>query len=214
MKETDIKNIFKILDEFYPKRNPFISLMNGFKDPFKILIACILSLRTKDATTFGAANRLFELGSNPEDFIKYTEEDIQKAIYPVGFYRNKAKVILDICDLLVNKYDNKVPDDLDELLKFKGVGRKTANLVIAKGYNKPAICVDTHVHRICNRLGYVKTKTPDETELALRDKLPLKYWLKINDLFVTHGQETCLPVKPKCEICPVSGYCKFYKDNQ
>jgi endonuclease-3 len=209
--KTDIEKIFEILDKFYTQRNPFISLMNSFNDPFKILTACILSLRTKDATTYGAAKRLFELGSKPEDFLKYSEEEIQKAIYPVGFYRNKAKVILDICKTLVSDHKQKVPDNLDELLKFKGVGRKTANLVIAKGYNKPAICVDTHVHRICNRIGYVQTKSPDDTELELRKKLPEKYWLKINDLFVTHGQNTCLPVNPKCEFCPVAGYCLYYK---
>ena len=204
---VDIDKIFEILDNYYPDRNPFISLMNSFHDPFKILLACILSLRTRDTVTYGATNRLFSLGSKPEDFLKYTEEDIIKAIYPVGFYPNKARDILKICKELVTKYNSEVPDDINELLKFRGVGRKTANLVIAKGFGKPAICVDTHVHRICNRLGYVKTKNPDDTEMALRKKLPKKYWIKINDLFVTHGQTICVPINPKCNICPIADYC-------
>ncbi|MDD3012930.1 MAG: endonuclease III [Candidatus Gastranaerophilales bacterium] len=205
--KIDIDKIFEILEKYYPERNPFITYMNSLKDPFKVLLACILSLRTRDTVTYVTAHRLFTLGSNPEDFLKYSEEDIIKAIYPAGFYQNKAKVILNICRDLVNKYDSKVPDDIDELLKFKGVGRKTTNLVIGKGYGKLSICVDTHVHRICNRLGYVKTKTPDQTEMELRKKLPQKYWLEINELFITHGQNICVPVGPKCNICPITDYC-------
>jgi endonuclease-3 len=204
---VDIDKIFEILEKYYPERNPFITYMNSMKDPFKVLLACILSLRTRDTVTYGAAHRLFDLGSKPEDFLKYSEEDIIKAIYPVGFYPNKAKVILDICRELVNKYNSKVPDSIDELLKLKGVGRKTANLVIGKGFGKPAICVDTHVHRICNRLGYVRTKTPEQTEMALRKKLPKKYWIEINELFIMHGQNICVPIRPKCNICPIANYC-------
>ncbi|OGI30448.1 MAG: endonuclease III, partial [Candidatus Melainabacteria bacterium RIFOXYA12_FULL_32_12] len=189
------------------KKSQFVSYMDKNRDPFKTIISCILSLRTKDETTYGATLRLFSLGSTPNDFLKLSEEEIQKAIYPVGFYRNKAKVILGICQDLLANYNGLVPDDIDELLKLKGVGRKTANLVVSKGYDKPAICVDTHVHRISNRLGYVKTKTPDETEMALREKLPVKYWLKINDLLVTHGQNTCKPIGPKCTICIIEPYC-------
>jgi endonuclease-3 len=205
--KVDIDKIFEILDKYYPERNQFITFMNSLKDPFKVLLACILSLRTRDAVTYVAAQRLFVLGSKPEDFLKYTQEDIIKAIYPVGFYPNKANVILGICKDLVDKYDSKVPDTMEELLKLKGVGRKTANLVMGKGYGIPAICVDTHVHRICNRLGYVRTKTPDQTEMALRKKLPKKYWLVINELFITHGQTICVPIGPKCNICPIADYC-------
>jgi endonuclease-3 len=202
-----IDKIIELLEQESDKKSQFVSYMDKNKDPFKTLIACILSLRTKDETTYGATIRLFELGTKPEDFLKLTEEQIQKAIYPVGFYRNKSKVILGICQDLLDKYNGKVPDEIDELVKLNGVGRKTANLVISKGYGKPGICVDTHVHRISNRLGYVKTKTPDETEIALRAKLPQKYWIKINDLMVTHGQNTCKPIKPLCHICVIQDYC-------
>lgn len=204
---VDIDKIFEILNNFYPQRNQFITFMNSLKDPFKILLACLLSLRTRDEVTYGAALRLFTLGSKPEDFMQHSEEEISEAIYPVGFYKNKAKVIHGVCrDLIVN-YDSKVPDTIDELVKLKGVGRKTANLVIGKGFGKPAICVDTHVHRICNRLGYIRTKTPDETEVELRKKLPEQYWLQINELFITHGQHICVPIRPKCDICPINEYC-------
>ena len=130
------------------------------------------------------------------------------AIYPVGFYQNKASQIIELSKELVTKYNSKIPNQIEELIKFKGVGRKTANLVLTKGYNLPAICVDVHVHRICNRLGYVKTKNPDETEMALRKILPKKYWIDFNTLLVTHGQNICKPVKPDCQNCSVSKFCK------
>lgn len=189
-------------------RTDFVNLMEEFNDPFLVLIGCILSLRTNDKTTYPATLRMLELGKTPQDFLSVSQEDLEKAIYPVGFYKNKAKQILDIAKELVEKYDGKVPEDIDELTKFKGVGRKTANLVVAKGFNKPAICVDVHVHRICNRWGYVKTKEPDETEMALRAKLPEKYWMDFNTLLVTHGQNICKPQKPKCGECSVRPYCK------
>ncbi len=189
-------------------RTDFVNLMEKFNDPFLVLIGCILSLRTNDKTTYPATLRMLELGKTPHDFLSVSQEDLEKAIYPVGFYKNKAKQILDIAKELIEKYDGKVPEDIEELTKFKGVGRKTANLVVAKGFNKPAICVDVHVHRICNRWGYVKTKEPDETEMALRAKLPIKYWMDFNTLLVTHGQNICKPQKPKCTECSVSPYCK------
>lgn len=177
-------------------------------DPFKVLISCILSLRTKDTTTGEAARRLFSLADTPEKIRQLQLQQIEQAIYPVGFYRNKAAQIKEICQQLVEKYDGSVPESIEELLKFKGAGRKTANLVVTLGFGKPGICVDTHVHRICNRWGYVATKTPDETEFRLREILPGKYWLRINDLLVAFGQNLCRPVSPFCSKCPIAGFCQ------
>ena len=176
-------------------------------DPFTVLISCILSLRTQDRTTAGASERLFSLANDPAAMVQLTAAEIEQAIYPVGFYRTKAVQILEICRILLEGYAGRVPDDLDELLKLKGVGRKTANLVITLGFGKPGICVDTHVHRICNRWGYVTSRTPDETEMILRAKLPREYWLTINDLLVTFGQNLCHPVSPRCSQCPLFHLC-------
>ncbi len=189
------------------KQSDFVKLMENFKNPYLVLIACILSLRTNDKTTYPATLRMLELAKTPEEMAKVKVEDLEKAIYPVGFYGNKAKQIIQLSKELLEKYDSKVPDEIDELIKFKGVGRKTANLVLAKGFNKPAICVDVHVHRIFNRLGYVNTKTPEETEFALREKLPKKYWIDINTLIVTFGQNICKPQRPLCKECPIASYC-------
>ena len=177
------------------------------RDPFKILISCILSLRTQDRTTGGASERLFELAADAKTLAMLPIKVIEKAIYPVGFYRVKARRIKEISSALLEKYSSRVPDELDELLKFKGVGRKTANLVLTLGFKKPGICVDTHVHRITNRWGYVKTKTPEKTEYALRAKLPAKYWLKINGLLVAFGQGICRPVSPLCSQCGIKMFC-------
>ena len=177
------------------------------RSPFMVLISCILSLRTKDNTTASASERLFNLARTPEAMMNLPVRKIEKTIYPVGFYRNKAKVIKNICKELIEKYHSKVPDTIDELLRFKGVGRKTANLVVTVGYGKPGICVDTHVHRITNRWGYVKTRTPEETEYALRKKLPKRHWIIINDLLVTFGQNICKPVSPLCSKCRIYRYC-------
>ncbi len=187
---------------------PVVTTISKERTPFHILISCILSLRTRDQTTREASNRLFARADNPEDMMKISTEQLEKLIYPVGFYRVKAKKIKEICDDLIKTYNGRVPDEIDELLKLNGVGRKTANLVVTLGYKLPGICVDTHVHRITNRWGYVKTKNPKETEFALRKKLPKKYWLIINDLLVTFGQNICVPISPKCSICPVNVYCK------
>lgn len=204
----DIDKIIQSLTEAKQPRSEFVELMENFKNPYLVLIACILSLRTNDKTTYPATLRMLKLAKTPQEMSNITPEELSKAIYPVGFYENKAKQIIQLSKELVENYNCEVPCDIEELCKFKGVGRKTANLVLAKGFNKPAICVDVHVHRIFNRLGYIKTKTPEETEFALREKLPQKYWIDINTLIVTHGQNICKPQKPNCKDCPIKNYCK------
>lgn len=206
-KKVDIDKIVETLKKADQPQSDFVKLMDSFNDPYLVLIACILSLRTNDRTTYPATLRMLELGKTPADFAKLDVKTLEKAIYPVGFYANKAKQIVELSKELVEKYDSKVPDEIDELVKFNGVGRKTANLVLSEGFKKPAICVDVHVHRISNRLGYVKTKTPEETEFELRKKLPKKYWIDINSLLVTHGQNVCKPINPKCDICPIKDFC-------
>ena len=178
------------------------------RDPFRILISTILSLRTKDEVTAEASKRLFQVADTPEKILNLKTNRIERLIYPVGFYKTKAKRLKQVCRILVEEYNGRVPDSLDELLRLPGVGRKTANLVITLGYGKPGICVDTHVHRISNRLGYVDTKTPEQTEMELRKKLPSKWWIKYNDLLVTWGQNICTPISPRCSICPVAKYCE------
>ncbi len=154
-----------------------------------------------------ASIKLFEHASTPNEMINLTEDDIQTLIYPVGFYKTKAKRIIEMSHKILKDYNGIVPDTIDELLKLKGVGRKTANIVITLGYAKLGICVDTHVHRISNRWGYVKTKNPTQTEFALREKLPKEYWIEYNDILVTYGQNVCVPISPKCSICPIEKYC-------
>ena len=202
-----IDEIVNILKNAKQPKSDFVVLMDNFKNPYLVLIACILSLRTNDKTTYPATLRMLELAKTPKDMKQVKIEDLAQAIYPVGFYENKAKQIIELSKTIDEELDGKVPDEIEELVKFKGVGRKTANLVLSLGFNKPAICVDVHVHRIFNRLGYIKTKTPEETEFALRKKLPEKYWIDINTLLVTHGQKVCKPIKPKCAECPISSYC-------
>lgn len=177
------------------------------RDPFKILISCILSLRTQDRATGAASERLLNLASTPEEMARLSVKEIEKAIYPAGFYRVKAKRIKELSKRVVEEYSSKVPDSIEELLKLEGVGRKTANLVVTLGYNKPGICVDTHVHRITNRWGYVTTRSPEETEFALRKKLPERYWKEINGLLVAFGQGICRPISPLCSKCLLYSYC-------
>ena len=209
MKDRDIHSAIKILRWEVPKwQTPIVTLMaETYQNPFRVLISCILSLRTQDATTAKASHRLFALADSPETMVKLTAKKIEKLIYPVGFYRTKAKDILEICRTLIDRYSGQVPDSIDELLKFRGVGRKTANLVVTLGYRKAGICVDTHVHRISNRWGYVRTATPEKTEFALRVKLPKKYWIEFNDLLVSFGQHLCRPISPVCSQCPIAKYC-------
>ncbi len=188
---------------------PVVTEMAGLsRDPYQVLIACLLSLRTKDETTGPAARRLFALADTPEQMVTLTPAQVKQAIYPVGFYKTKARTVLDISQILIDKYESRVPDEIDELLVFKGVGRKTANLVVTLGFQKPGICVDTHVHRISNRWGYVETKNPEGTEMALRAILPKRFWIGYNDLLVAFGQTLCHPTSPKCSLCPIERYCE------
>jgi endonuclease III len=209
MKPADIHAVIAILREEYKNwRTPAVTIVaqcNG--SPFKVLISCIISLRTKDEVTALASARIFARAQTPEAMAGLSADEISQLIYPAGFYRTKAEQIAILSRRLVEEYHGIVPDDLDELLDFKGVGRKTANLVITLGFGKPGICVDTHVHRICNRLGYVATKTPDETERVLRSQLPPEYWIEINDLLVAFGQNHCYPISPRCSNCRLSSIC-------
>ncbi len=208
--DPDIHKIIPILrDEVRQFVVPIVTeISQARRDPFHVLISTILSLRTKDDVTRLASKRLFERAGAPEEILKLSEEEIEKLIYPVGFYKTKAHNILGVCLEILNTYSGRVPDEIDVLLKLKGVGRKTANLVLTLGYGKPGICVDTHVHRVSNRLGYVKTKTPEETEMALRRKLPQQYWIEYNDLLVTWGQNICRPISPFCSKCKIEPYCR------
>jgi endonuclease-3 len=177
-------------------------------DPFRILIATLLSLRTQDATTREASERLFRVADTPQAMLRIPVARLERLIFPVGFYRTKARAIRAICRDLLDSFEGRVPDDLDSLVTLNGVGRKTANLVVTMGFGKPGICVDIHVHRISNRLGFVRTKAPDQTELALRAKLPRRYWIGYNDLLVAFGQNVCRPLSPHCSRCPVARWCR------
>ena len=209
MKQTDIHPIVRTLKREAKRWNPTAvgQVAEDSHDPFRILISCLLSLRTKDEVTGQASARLFRLADTPTEMLRLQERTIARVIYPVGFYRTKAKVVRGVCRSLIERYAGRVPDEIDELLKLKGVGRKTANLVVSIGYGKPGICVDTHVHRISNRWGYVKTRTPEQTEHALRRKLPQQHWIVFNDLLVSFGQNICKPISPLCSRCPVERYC-------
>lgn len=209
MKPVEIHNVIAILREEYKSWQPpavtIVAQCNG--SPFKVLISCIISLRTKDEVTAQASARIFAAAQTPETMAVLSEDEISQLIYPAGFYRTKAAQIALLSRELMKEHHGTVPDDLDELLRFKGVGRKTANLVVTLGFGKPGICVDTHVHRICNRLGYVRTKTPDETEKVLRIQLPPEYWIEINNLLVAFGQNHCHPVSPRCSNCRLQDIC-------
>ena len=209
MDDIKINDVIKILKkELAVGTMPIVShLAEDQRDPFVILISTLLSLRTKDEVTEVATDRLFALATTPAEMLRVPLEKIAKTIYPVGFYRVKARTIHSACRDLIKRFNSKVPDDLDELLSIKGVGRKTANLVISLAYGKEGICVDTHAHRISNRLGYVQTKTPDTTEFALRAKLPHKHWIIYNTIMVAFGRKTCKPISPLCSKCPVFKYC-------
>jgi endonuclease-3 len=187
---------------------PIVTKVSLERKPFKVLISCLLSLRTKDQVTAEASMKLFLLAETPQEMMTLSVAQIEKSIYPVGFYKTKAKRIKEICETLIENYGGNTPDEINELLKLKGVGRKTANLVVTLGYGKLGICVDTHVHRISNRFGFVNTKTPEQTEFALRKILPKEYWIIYNDLLVSYGQNVCKPISPMCSDCKLSKYCK------
>jgi len=209
MRDEDIHAALRILRrEVRRWQEPVVGVVaRESRDSFRILIACVLSLRTKDRTTAEASRRLFALASDPSSMLKLSLRLIERAIYPVGFYRTKARQLRGICRRLLDVYDGRVPDSIEALLTLTGVGRKTANLVVTVGYGKPGICVDIHVHRISNRWGYVRTKTPEQTEQALRRKLPARYWITFNDLLVPFGQNVCQPVSPWCSRCKLAKYC-------
>jgi endonuclease III len=206
----DIADVIRRLRRTKPRwnRTALALIAEQDRDPFRVLIACILSLRTQDTTTGPAAARLFAVADTPAAMLRLPARRIAQLIYPVGFYRTKARVILGLCRDLLERFAGRVPDDIDALLTLKGVGRKTANLVVTMGFNKPGICVDTHVHRISNRLGYVRTRNPEETEMALRARLPRRFWIGYNDLLVSFGQNVCTPLSPRCSTCPVRALCR------
>jgi endonuclease III len=192
-----------------PKWNaPVMTLApTGHCSPFRTLVGCILSLRTKDETTAVAARRLFERARTPQAMLSLLPREIERLIYPVGFYRIKARTILAVSRDLIGRFGGRVPDEIDALLTLKGVGRKTANLVVTRAFRKPGICVDTHVHRISNRWGLAATRTPEMTELRLREVLPRRYWLGYNKLLVAFGQTICQPLSPWCSRCPIEHLC-------
>jgi len=204
-----VSRALAVLRREAPKWNaPIVSFIAvQHRDPFRTLISCILSLRTKDTTTVAASSRLFARAHTPEAILALSAKTLERLIYPVGFYRTKARVIRGICRDLIEKFDGRVPDEIDELLTLKGVGRKTANLVVTEAYAKPGICVDTHVHRISNRWGLVRTKTPEETEIALREVLPSRHWIEYNGILVAFGQTICRPTSPWCLRCKIASLC-------
>ena len=206
----DFPEINNILNEAYNKNNaPSVTLISTLKKtPYHILISTLISLRTKDQVTLEASMRLFEKADSIEELDKLSEDEIAKLIYPCGFYKTKAARMKEICKIIIENNNANIPDEIDDLIKLPGVGRKTANLVVILGFNKPGICVDTHVHRISNRFGWVQTKTPEETEFALRKLLPLEYWRTINDYFVSYGQTVCTPMSPHCSICKLNNVCQ------
>jgi len=202
--------MMKALTDFFPEAAaPIITrISRGEKsDPFIVLVGTLLSLRTKDETTEKVLEILMPHVKTPQDLLRIPDRELESMIYPVGFYRNKTKVLKEVAATIIDSYGGRVPDTIEELLSIRGIGRKTANLVVTEGYGKPGICVDTHVHRISNRLGIVSTKNPHGTEDALRQVLPERYWMIYNSLLVTFGKAICTPLSPKCSQCPIENRC-------
>lgn len=210
MNTKDIPAVNRVLKREYAKKHaPIIELIQAkTKDPFKVLVATILSARTKDETTAEVCRRLFKKVSKPSDLNKFTVKQVEKLIFPIGFFRTKAKHLKELPAALDRLYAGKIPNTIDELCELPGVGRKTANLVVTVAFDKYGICVDVHVHRICNRLGLIKTSTPLQTEMTLREILPRRYWKTWNSQLVSYGQTICRPIGPQCNDCPISKYCK------
>jgi endonuclease-3 len=208
----EILKTIKLIEEQVRELNvPWVTEESKAKDPYRVLISCILSLRTKDKTTAQASQRLFKVADNPGKMLRLPPTYLASLIYPVGFYRNKAKFILEISRKIIQDFKGRVPNNLQGLLGLKGVGRKTANLVLGLGYNVDSICVDTHVHRISNRLGWVKTKNPHQTEQELKAIIPKRYWIRLNTILVAFGQNICMPVSPYCSKCSVRNLCRRNK---
>ncbi len=213
MKLSDLPEAVKILkDEFESRRAPIMELVAAqTSDPFAVLLGTILSARTKDACTAQAITKLLKVAPTPEALDKLTVKEIEELIYPVGFYHVKAQHLKELPGKLKELFNNVLPDTVEKLCRLPGVGRKTANLVVALGFNKPAICVDVHVHRISNRFGLLKTTTPLETEMTLRKILPIEYWQVWNSYIVAFGQNRCYPRNPRCKDCPLADYCNYRK---
>lgn len=209
MIDKDIDIVINLIAEYVKNvHTPIIDLIKiQTNDPFKILVGTILSARTKDETTAKVLERLFSCISNHNDIDRFSQEEIEKLIYPIGFYRQKASYLKKLPKELNDRFNGEIPKSIETLTTLPGVGRKTANLVMILAFDKPAMCVDIHVHRISNRLGYISTKTPLESEFALREKLDVKHWKNYNSILVAFGQNLCKPVKPACHICPVNIYC-------
>ena len=210
---SKIDNIVQTLKNANQPKSDFVKLMDSFDNPYLVLIACILSLRTNDKTTYPATLRMLELAKTPQEMINVNANDLEKAIYPVGFYTNKAKQIIQLSKKIVENYNGQVPCDIDELCKFNGVGRKTANVVYSEAFGGNAIAVDTHVFRVSNRLGLVNTTTPEQTEKQLNEVIPEEYWSKMHHLLIFLGRYVCKAIKPACGECNLKDLCKFYKNN-
>ncbi len=209
VRDFDIHRAVRAVESHIRELNlPWLDeLAHQHRDPFRVLVSCILSLRTQDSITAQATKRLFQKAPTLEALHGLSVKQIQSLIYPVGFYRTKARRLKEITEILLSQYNGQVPESMDALLKLPGVGRKTANIVLSLGLKRDAIAVDTHVHRITNRWGYVNTKTPEQTEMALRERLPRKYWTRINSLLVAFGQGICKPISPLCTKCRLNDFC-------
>lgn len=209
-----VEEVSKMLKRMYPDDKTALGNVSSRADPFKVLIATILSHRTRDEATKVASDNLFSVYCSPKELAEADPKQIEQLIKPVGFYRVKAKRIIEVSKIISKRFGGVVPDDFEALMALPSVGRKTANCVIVYGFGKPALPVDTHVHRISNRLGLVNTKTPEETEEALKRVIDKKYWGDINDLLVKFGQKICRPIKPRCEVCALNPFCRFYDQHK